>query len=62
MKVEAHLGANYGKHGRFDFEKSYYPHGKSRIRSILLMNINKLYLFMYIKTMKQIILYYFQYL
>ena len=62
MKVEAHLGANYGKNGRFEFEKSYYHHRKSRIRSILLMNSNKLYLFMDINTIKTVILYYFQYL
>ena len=24
MKVEAHLGTNYGRNGKFEFEKSYY--------------------------------------
>ena len=59
MKVEAHLGANYGKNGRFRFDKSSYPHGKSRIWLILLMDSNKIYLFMYINKMKKVILYYF---
>ena len=58
MKVEAHLGANCGKNGRFEFEKSFYPNRKSRIWSILLINSNKLYLFRNINKMKKVILYY----
>ena len=54
MKVEAHLGTNYGKNGRFEFEKSFYPHRKSRIWSILLMNSNKLYLVMNINIIEKV--------
>ena len=62
MKIEAHLGANYGRNGRFEFEKSYYSHRKSRIQPILIINSSKINLCMKINKIIQIILYYSQYL
>ena len=61
MKVEANLDANYSRNGRYEFKKSYYPHRKSRTQPILLINRNKLYLYMYMNTIQKVILYYFQY-
>ena len=54
IQIEAHLGANYGRNDRYKFEKFYYSHRKSRVQSIFLTNINKLYLYMFMNTMKKV--------
>ena len=44
MKIEAHLGANYDRNGRYEFEKSYYSNkNKGFGQHYLWIEINYIY-------------------